>query len=373
MTDAVGGLGDIFTGAANTVSDFVSGGGGSDILYGDSGAVADDLLFGGSSGLYNIGDIDPLSFMTPEGDYVAMNMIPDLYDGSGAASSNLYGFAQDWGFDPSSFSLDTTGTGALPSVSVGQAANQLASRLSTGAALQAGTSVIGGLLGANAARQAAKIQSGAADRAASSQMQMYNQTRADLLPWQAAGLKGTNVLTDYMGMGLGQDPNASRLLGQFDPTMAELEQTPGYQFTLDQGLKAAQNAYSAKGLGSSGAATRGAVDYATGLASTTYSQRLQEELSKRQQIYNMLQGIAGSGQNAAAQLGSLGTAGQAQAGQFSTSGGAAQAAGQIGTASALAGGLGGAANAWYGGQLAGGMLDSNQRMMNMLLQRGAVA
>ena len=37
----------------------------------------------------------------------------------------------------------------------------------------------------------------------------------------------------------------------FAPTMAQLASTPGYQFTLDQGLKATQNAYAAQGLAGS--------------------------------------------------------------------------------------------------------------------------
>ncbi len=56
----------------------------------------------------------------------------------------------------------------------------------------------------------------------------------------------------------------------FAPTIENLEKTPGYQFTLDQGLKAVQNSYAAQGLGTSGAAMKGAADYAEGLASTTY-------------------------------------------------------------------------------------------------------
>ena len=49
-----------------------------------------------------------------------------------------------------------------------------------------------------------------------------------------------------------------------------LQSTPGYQFTLDQGLKAAQNNATAQGLGVSGAAMKAASTYTSGLADQTY-------------------------------------------------------------------------------------------------------
>jgi hypothetical protein len=51
---------------------------------------------------------------------------------------------------------------------------------------------------------------------------------------------------------------------------AALEKLPGYQFTKTQGLKAVQNLASSKGLGVSGSAIKGAADYVTGLADSTY-------------------------------------------------------------------------------------------------------
>jgi len=64
----------------------------------------------------------------------------------------------------------------------------------------------------------------------------------------------------------------------WNPTMEGLAQTPGYQFALDQGLKATQSSAAARGLGVSGAAMRGAADYATGLASKTYDQQLKNAI-----------------------------------------------------------------------------------------------
>jgi hypothetical protein len=75
---------------------------------------------------------------------------------------------------------------------------------------------------------------------------------------------------------------------KWDPTMAGLAQTPGYQFTLHQGLQATQNAAAARGLGVSGAALKGADTFATGLASQTYNQ----QLNNAESIYgNQLSGF----------------------------------------------------------------------------------
>ncbi len=79
--------------------------------------------------------------------------------------------------------------------------------------------------------------------------------------------------------------------GPIDPgaIQAALEATPGYQFTRDQGLKATQNSFAARGLGSSGAAVRGAADYVTGLSNQTYEQRVQDYLNSYNSQYTNTQ------------------------------------------------------------------------------------
>lgn len=123
-----------------------------------------------------------------------------------------------------------------------------------------------------------------------------------------------------MGQGAAANPN--------DPSgmMSRLAQTPGYQFALQQGLQATQNGFAAQGLGQSGAAIKGAGQYAEGLASTTYQQQVQNA-----------QQLAGMGQNAAAGLGTLGQQAGQIAGNFGTSGAAAGAAGVVGAGNALGG------------------------------------
>ena len=100
-------------------------------------------------------------------------------------------------------------------------------------------------------------------------------------------------------------------------TPAYLEQTPGYQFTLQQGLESTQNGAAARGLGTSGAANKAAASYATGLANDTYQNQFQDTLATAQQqnANASTYGTAGTNQlagagetlNQAGTFGNLGT------------------------------------------------------------------
>ena len=98
-----------------------------------------------------------------------------------------------------------------------------------------------------------------------------------------------------------------------NPTEEGLEATPGYQFTKAQGLESAQSGFAAQGLGSSGAALKGGVAYATGLADSTYNQQYQNYLAgkasylqQNQQTFNDLASVGQLGETAAAGAGALG-------------------------------------------------------------------
>lgn len=130
------------------------------------------------------------------------------------------------------------------------------------------------------------------------------------------------------------------------PTAAEAQATPGYQFTLDQGLKSVQNSAAARGLGTSGAALKGAASYATGLADSTYNDVFNRALTTFNTNYgsaanrvNRLSALVGNGQNAAATNGSLGAQSMSSIGNTLTSGANALASGQVGGANALSSGL----------------------------------
>lgn len=211
-------------------------------------------------------------------------------------------------------------------------------------ALIGGLSAVGGIasaaIGSGAAKDAAHTQAKAAKNAAQAQLRMFNETSRLLSPFLNAGTKATYRLQNLTGTSKrNPNPLTAPLTSPFRPTMEQLEQTPGYQFALDQGLKATQNSFAAQGLGQSGAAMKGASQFAEGLASTTYQQQFQNYLAQNQQIYNMLGGLGGLGESAGAKVGQMGMQAQSQANALTTSGAAAGAAGTIGAANALTGGI----------------------------------
>ncbi len=210
-------------------------------------------------------------------------------------------------------------------------------------AISAGTGLVSGVLGSNASKQAADTQAQAADEAAQVQMNMFNTTQANLQPYMQAGQGALAALQGGIGTGAATagGPGYGSLIAPFQPTMQQLAQTPGYQFTLQQGLQAAQNGFAAQGLGSSGSAIKGAANYAEGLASTTYQQQFQNYLTQNQQIYNMLGGVASQGENAAANLGNVGVNTGSNVGNSLMSAGAASAAGTVGSTNALTSALSG--------------------------------
>lgn len=163
---------------------------------------------------------------------------------------------------------------------------------------------------ADAAKSAASTQAASARYAADLQMSQFQQNKAGLQPFVWAGNEGVNQLS-----WLANDPTYQ---------LQALQQTPGYQFALDQGLKATQSGYAARGLGTSGAALKGAAQYATGLAQQTYQQNVLAPAQFRATL----------GENAAAQTGSLGAGAAANAGAGYIGAGNASAAGTIGAANA---------------------------------------
>lgn len=196
-----------------------------------------------------------------------------------------------------------------------------------------------GLMGQSAANKASGQMSQGNLLSMLLQQQMYQQAQQNLQPFMQYGQGALSALAPLIGTNPGGNPLTAPLTSMFQPTMAQLQQTPGYQFTLDQGLRAVQNSAAAKGLGSSSTALRNSADYATGLASNTFQQMFQDYWTQNQNIYNMLSGAgnvglsaAGTGSNMASQFGQM-------LGQGAQGYGNAQGAGTLGANSALWSGL----------------------------------
>lgn len=150
--------------------------------------------------------------------------------------------------------------------------------------VSAGAGIIGSESQAGAAENAANVQGQAAANANALSASQFNQTQQNIQPFVNAG---SGALPELEGLlGTGGDPTSA---------LTTLQNTPGYQFTNTQGLKATQNLMSARGLGQSGAALKGAATYATGLANNTWQNQV-----------NSLQNLVNSGSSAAGGLGTIG-------------------------------------------------------------------
>jgi hypothetical protein len=211
-----------------------------------------------------------------------------------------------------------------------------------GAGVGAAGSIGGSLISSGAAKSAANTQAAAAEQSAAEAQNQYTQTEANLQPYMNAGYMGLSALQGSLGLGgaSGSELTANGLSGlTFQPTQAQLAATPGYQFDLNQGLQSVQNANAAQGLGVSGAALKGAAQYATGLANNTLTTQQQIFQSNLGNVLNPLESLANLGQNSAVQTGQQGIQATQNANALQVGGANAAAAGTVGSANAVAGGL----------------------------------
>lgn len=208
-----------------------------------------------------------------------------------------------------------------------------------GAAIAGGAALIGSAMSANASKNAAKTQADAAAQANAQQMQMYDQNVQRLQPWTQQG---------QVSLG-----NLGNLLGNNGANQASLyQQSPGYQFQMDQGTQAILNNASALGGINSGATLKSLASFGQGLANQDFNQWLGN-------TYNMNMGVAGMGANSAGMTAGLGANTANTMGQNTLGAGNARAAGQVGAANAYGGALGSLGNLALYQQMQGGMNNIN--------------
>ena len=157
-------------------------------------------------------------------------------------------------------------------------------------------------------------QAGAAKAGQNTELAMFEQLQKLLAPYTSAGASAIPQVQALLGLG----PNGSAGI------QSTLENLPGYQFALNQGLKSTENSFSARGLGLSGAAVKGADQYSTGLASSNYNTYLSQ-----------LMGLMNTGENAAAGVGSAGVGLAPSLAALGVGGATAGAAGLTGAANSL--------------------------------------
>lgn len=147
----------------------------------------------------------------------------------------------------------------------------------------------------------------------------------------------------------GGGPGFGSLMQDF--TGADLENEPGFQFEMDQGMKALNNRLAAGGSFFSGAALKGGQRFAQGLASTRYGDAFNRDAANKARKFNFLTGAVGIGQNAAAQTGNAGQNMVNTVGANTTALGNAQGAARIAGSNALAGGINNAVGAYQQNEL----------------------
>jgi len=193
------------------------------------------------------------------------------------------------------------------------------------AAAVIGSSVIGAGASIFGANKAADTQSANAQRVAQMQQDQYQQTRKDLAPYRAIGEDAGSRLTSRL----------SELTTPISVNPDDFQNSDYYKFLTQQGQKAVTNSAAARGLGSSGAALKGATAFSKGLASQEWQNNFNMQQTNQKNAYDRLKALVDTGAGAATGTGVLGEKAAYNAGTALTGGANAQAAAANATGSSI--------------------------------------
>lgn len=246
----------------------------------------------------------------------------------------------------------------------------------------AGSSIFSGLMGSHAAGKAADQQVAAQRDALDFQKQIWGQQQQNLAPWMSAGNTSIAALMKAMGdgtFGAGSLPKAPAAPGPWTgtfaaPTSEEARNSPGYQFTAQQGSKSILQGAAAAGGAISGGTLKALDQFNTGLADSAYNdvfnralstyntgvqgyqlnladynanlQGYQAELAKNAQEFSQMFAPAQLGEAAVTGLNSMGQNVALNVGNLMTGIGNSQAAGTVGSSNAITGAVNGGANSF---------------------------
>jgi len=225
----------------------------------------------------------------------------------------------------------------------------------------AGASLVGGLMGADAAKSAAGTQAQSAQNALDFQKQQFNTIQQQGAAGRAAGYNalnqlgglgsGTYGMYDASGNPTGQGVGTGYLTKQFSPEDFAAGIDPGYAFRQQQGQEATNRMANTAGGLIGGNALQGLQNYSQGLASQEYGNAFNRFQTQRTNIYNTLAGIAGLGQQSVNTSANAGAQAAGTVGNTIQNLGQAQASGTVGAANAITGGIQNAGNQYYLSQL----------------------
>lgn len=174
-------------------------------------------------------------------------------------------------------------------------------------------------------------------------MSMYD-ARADAGGRQANIDQVTKAANDqyvsqYGSSESSNDPAYGSLVKPFDFGLADMYRDPGYQFRVSEGEKALTRGSAARGLAQSTPGLKALMNFNQESASQEYGASFGRAMGvdtyNRQNQFNTLSFLAGTGQNAAAMTGQAGVNTGAGVANSMIAGGQAQAAGTMGSASAI--------------------------------------
>ena len=147
-------------------------------------------------------------------------------------------------------------------------------------AVAAGVAAVGTVAGSAIQASATKSAQSSANAA---QAAAEERARQDLLPYNTQGALATTDASNLLGL---NGPDAATA------AMGNFKTSPGYQFSLDQGLRGVDAGAAASGLLRSGATLKAEQTFGTGLADQEFSN-----------YYNRLYNLSNLGENAAAKTG----------------------------------------------------------------------
>ena len=259
---------------------------------------------------------------------IAVTPVTDAYGaGAGAAGDGALAGSNLNAFDYPSLTAGQAATYAAPAAGYAGAAaggswmdSLLASagKFGTGLLnnpaplLGAGLSTLGALYGANqigksatnaantlgaANTNAANLASNASLAATNLQAQQYANQQALQQPFYQAGV---NALPAYAS---GVMPGGN-LVKPF--SMADYQADPGYGFRFDQGMKALNSSMASRGLGVSGPAIKGAINFGQSVASQEYQNAYNRYVNDQATQRNALAGLTGYGPTSASTIGAAG-------------------------------------------------------------------
>ncbi len=207
------------------------------------------------------------------------------------------------------------------------------------AAISAGASILGGLLGGKGAEKAAQTQAAAYQSGINEQRRQFDITQGNFAPFQQAGVGALSSVQDLLGLHGGTVQSSA---------IDALRNSPGFTSVYNQGKDAILQSAAATGGLRGGNTQNSLAQFGSGLL----AQQIQQQLGA-------LGGLVNNGLGATNNLGQLGAANSAQIANLLAQQGQSNAAGAAAPYATWANILSG-----LGGQLSGGGFGGGSNWFN---------